>query len=457
VIGKPSNSIHAPGKEIIEYISRAEAATFPGHVIHQAQRVVLDCLAAIAAGAAKPEALSLAGFIGTSGGNDCSVFGSSLRASCALAAFVNASYAQVHDFNDGHIGSGSAGGSYHPGRVLVPAALAVGEKTKATGLAVLGALVVGYDVATRVRNLDYKAAPVPDAYAAAAVSGRLMGASQEHIRHALGIAGCFCPCKNSSCLDFDTDFLVCGAIARAGIEAAQLACLGLSGPPLNDNRKMSTRYSSAGLGSQYEIMNLYFKPYPTCRVTHGAIDIILDLRVEHGIRPDDVRRVTVRQPMQAMYVDGKINPDTYYKTCQINMQYPVACAILDGKVCLEHFTRERIRDPKVQSLAQKIDVLADESLDAAWVCAPRPAAVEIEMQDGTVYSKSVKGSRGEGDQPLTDRDLEEKFIACATPIMTSRRIDETVQAVWTLDRMETITPLLAAVSAPRVWISGMEE
>lgn len=436
---KEIEKVLSVGKELSEYITGLSYDDLPSDVIHQAKRVVLDSLGTMFMGARKEEASGIRRFLrGLGSQQECTVVRADFRTSAPWAAFANASYAQVHDCNDGHREAAAYGGSSHPGRVAIPTALAVGEKLSASGREVLTTIVAGYDVAARLRGM--KERPPASAYCSAAIASRLMGLDVDETRFAMGIAGYHSPRNFPQARGLDTNFLSNGYQAKVGVEAAMLAREGLNGPKLGDDNRLSTRFPERGLGKDFEIMNVYIKPYPTCRMTHGAVDAILALKEEVELGPSDVEEVTVRQLTHGMYItDDKVDVDSYYKTCQFNLPYIAACAIADGAVGEEQFTRERIADPQLHELAMKVKVISDEGLDAIYPGECRPTTVEIRTADGKTLAEHVDYPRGEPRNPLSDDELYEKFVRWSGPGLTEDRAQAIKEAAFTFDELDDVS------------------
>ena len=398
------------GEELAGYVTGLGFDDLPDEVVHQVKRVILDALGTMYMGARKEEAAGIEGVLkGLDVGSECTVVGVDLKTSLPWAAFANAAYSQVHDCNDGHREAAAWGGSSHPGRVAVPTALAVGEKLNASGKDVIAAIVVGYDVATKLRGM--KDRPPASAYCSAAIAGKLMGLDDDASRFAMGISGYHSPKGFPQTRGLDTNFLANGYQAKVGVEAAFMAREGLNGPKLGDDNRLSTRFASRGLGKEFEVMNVYIKPIPTCRMTHGAVEGVMALMDEVGFTAEDVEEVNVMQLTHGMYItDEKVGVDSYYKTCQFNLPYIVACVIADGEVTERQFTKERIADPGVHELAEKIKVKPDEVLDSIYPEECRPTTVEVKTKDGKVYTKRVDYPKGEPRNPLTDEELYDKFL-----------------------------------------------
>lgn len=434
------------GRQLAEYVHGLSFTDLPEEVVHQAKRVTLDSLGTILMGLRKQEAQPIKAFLKELKAKPkCTVIGAGMKTACSWAAFANASYAQVYDCNDGHKDSAALGGSAHPGRTVIPTALAVAEKLSSSGKEVITSTVIGYDVATRIRGIAKR--PPSATQSSAAVTTHLMGLEQEKTQFALSIAAFTSPKAFPESLTYDTNFLHCGYEAKTGIEAALLAAKGFNGPPMGDDRKLSTRFRERGLGSEYEIMNIYIKPWPTCRMTHGAIEAVLALREETKIIPNDVEEIQVQQLTHGMYItESPVDVDSYYKTCQFNLPYITAVALIDGEVTEAQFTKERIADKVVHDLAKKIKVNPDEDLDPFYPDQYRPTSVEVKTKKGDKYKKTVQSPYGDSKNTIDDNALYEKFKRWAGPSLTDEQAKEIRNAVWRLDRLSDLSELMELIA-----------
>ena len=168
--------------------------TFPAEVRRAAQRHLFDGLANVV-GAVRTDAVPAVVTVATGlgGAPEATILANGRRrVSTPAAALANGSLVHALDFDDTH-----AGGLIHATSVVLPAALAVGEQTGASGAAVLDAAIVGYEAACRIaaaaphgfhaRGLH--ATMVAGVFASALVAARLMRLDAETATHALGIAG----------------------------------------------------------------------------------------------------------------------------------------------------------------------------------------------------------------------------------------------------------------------------
>lgn len=406
----------------------------------------MDSIGTMYMGVRKEEASGIARFLRKlKASQDCTIVGADFKTDCPWAAFANASYSQVHDSNDGHRVAAALGGSAHPGRVVNPAALAVSEKLSLSGKELITAIVIGYDVAARVRGMENP--PPSNTYASAAMSSRMMGLDEDKAICAMGIAGYLSSSRFPERRGDDTGHLIEGYFAKIGIEAAMLADEGMFGPPMGDDRRLTTRFRERGLGKDFEIMNIYIKPYPTCRMTHGAIEAILAIKEDTNLEPSEVKEVILHQLTTGMYTAVKrVSPDSYFKSCEGNLSYIAACAIIDGEVGERQFTRDRIADPKIHELIQKIKVIPNEDLDAIYPENARPIIVEIKTTNGKTYTKRVDYAWGDPQRPLTDEELFQKFRRWAGPSITDEKALEIKQTIFKLDKLENVATLTKLLS-----------
>jgi 2-methylcitrate dehydratase PrpD len=132
-------------RELSEYIATALARPLPGEVAQKAKCHLLDTLAAMISGARLLPGRRAIAYVRAQGGRrQATVVGSRIVTSAVNAALANGMSAHADETDDSH-----AGGRFHPGCAVVPAALATGELADRDGASLLGALALGYDVGAR--------------------------------------------------------------------------------------------------------------------------------------------------------------------------------------------------------------------------------------------------------------------------------------------------------------------
>src|SRR5690349_20565135 len=128
------------------YMSRARERALPPEVIERATWHVLDTFAAIVSGSELSPGRAALKFAHEYGGKPvATVACDTLLVGPIDAALVNGTMAHADETDDT-----LAPGPWHPGSNVVPAALAAGEQFGVSGAHFLRAVVLGYDVGTRV-------------------------------------------------------------------------------------------------------------------------------------------------------------------------------------------------------------------------------------------------------------------------------------------------------------------
>lgn len=388
--------------------------------------------------------------------------------SAADAAFLNATFGHSFEYDDAHRESAS-----HPGSCVVSTALAVGEELDATLDEVVAAIVVGYEVYTRIGCL---AAPdlltrgfhphaILSTFGAAAATARLRGFDERTTWHALAIA--------LSHASGTTEYTSSGGSVkrvhsgigtRSGITAADMASAGITGPlnyltgPKGFYRAFLQRPVAADALSWFEpsapfqIEKVWIKPHLCCGCIHAYIDAARTLRERTG----EITGIRIRIQSSANTVVGKRNAHAYAPETIEHVQYslPVQMAFtllglgngyqvhldyLDGKIDLGP-------DGPIQQLARTIEIVEDPELDRRYP-GKFVADVTATFRDGTSSHVFVEDSTGTVENPLSQAMLDEKFGEIATAVLDQDRAAALLRAIKSLDGSARASSL-TALSAP---------
>jgi len=170
--------------------------------------------------------------------------------------------------------------------------------------------------------------------------------------------------------------------------------------------------------SAWRIGGVSFKVHASCRHTHPAVDAVLALREQHGLRPDDVERISVRIYAQALGLLEGMEPTTSY-AAKFSLPYCVAAALAHGDLTPQRFSEQAIAEAKVLALAGRISFAPDPELDelypAAW-----PSVVTVTTRDGRTIEQRVEHPAGDPENGLTDEDVAAKFATIAGPLLNGR-------------------------------------
>jgi 2-methylcitrate dehydratase PrpD len=315
------------------------------------------------------------------------------RVGVAGAAFANGVLANVLDFDDGHrLTKG------HPGAVIIPAALAVGQLADASELDFLTSVVVGYEVAIRAgialhdRDPAYHASGAWGCVGAAAAAARLLGLDRAQTLAALGLAEYHAPIAliMRSCAEPQMTKDACAWGASVGVTSALLAARGFT--------SVRAEFLDAeldDLGQRWRLEELYIKAYPCCRWSQGAIAAGLAAGGGEPIEAERVRRVRVRTFAAA---DGlaKLVPEST-EEAQYSLLWPLACVLARGRFGVEEVLGP-FSDPEVGAMFDRIVLDVDPQLTAAFP-ERRLTSVEIELADGRRLRAGPLQAPGEPDDP----------------------------------------------------------
>lgn len=413
-------------RKLAEFVHDLTWEQLPGPVRQAVADRVLD-LVSVAAGASGDELVKRIAdsYEKRSGEGACHVWGYSRTYPLSVAALLNGMLAHVLELDDVHPGSKT-----HGSASLIPAAWACGEYLGKSGKEFLTAVAAGYEVTARVgmalgvshhRNRGWHATSTCGVFGCAAACGKLLGLDREGIVSALGMAGT----QSCGVWAFLGDGSNCkilhtGRAAANGLEAAFLAQAGMTGPEhileagdggllLAMTDKGDASRLSAGLGQDWEILNMDMKPYPCCRSTHCGVDCALELRKEledlSQIERIDIGTYLVGYK-QCAVSKGCLQPDNVLDA-KFSMPYAVAAALVWGKVSMEEFEPEAIKNPAVQELLKKVKVREEERFTALypghWGCE-----MKITLKDKRVYCHEVSDPSGSVARPLSRQQAMDK-------------------------------------------------
>ena len=448
-------------RELTEFVAGISYGTLPPEVRQRVKALALDLvgimLRARNDAESTPSMASAASLLGLANGA-CTVIGDAAGYSPPGAAMLNGTLAHSLDFDDTHAPS-----SLHPSAPITPAAFAAAEMTGADGKALIAAIATGYEVQIRLSlalgpaahyDRGFHPTATCGAFGAAAAAGRLLGLDAEGCANAFGIV--------LSMSAGSMQFLVNGAwtkrshvghAAMSGLIAATLAREGYKGASEAIEGKWGFLHAYApaadaakvvdGLGVRWETLKIAVKPYPSCRYSHAAIDGILALAQEHGIRADDVEDVMVGLPEPGWKIIGNPEPAKQSPKSvvdgQFSMAFCAAVALRSGGLVWDDYARH-LGDPVTLALCRKIRTRIDPKAQADFP-QEMSASVRITTARGA-YESYVRVPKGEPANFLSPAELRAKFDGLAAPYLLERRRDELAGALLALDEARDIGALL---------------
>jgi 2-methylcitrate dehydratase PrpD len=358
----------------------------------------------------------------------CTVVGTSQRTSPTWAALANGAAGHAHDFDDTSFAL-----TGHPSVPLLSAALAVAEAEMADGAAVALAYVIGFEIDAALGiainpghyTRGWHATSSIGTLGCAAAAARIMSLDVAQTRHALGIAASLASGLKENFGSMTKPYHA-GHAARNGVLAAALAREGLtaSETALDGRQGYAAAFNAApladdvfeGLGQRWQLVDsgIAVKPYPSCALTHSAIDALIALRATHRLEAAQVAAVEVGVTAVVPDVLQYARPASGLER-KFSMQFCAAAALAHGTVTIGDF-EERAPDPAVRGLMERVTMTVDQALpqgleQQAW------SRVTVRLVDGRRLESAARGASGHPDAPLSDGDLRAKFLACAAPVL----------------------------------------
>jgi len=442
-------------KRLASFISGLDFEDLPKAVVEQTQKCLLDYTGVALCGARTPIASRFYNFISKFGGvPEATVIRYGHRTTCPQAALVNGYMAHGLELDDGHIV-----GHVHPGVTAIPAALAVGEKIGVSGKDLITAIVAGYETVIRVGDAVTPSAiydrgihtpGLTGAFGAAAAVGSLLDLNTNQMTHALGNC-CLTPVSPFQTFTEGATIkdLYGGWPAFVGALAALMAQDGFTGPEkLFEGskgfcRNVADNYDLAKivqkLGEQWRILETYFKKHASCSFSHTTMDAVLEIVESQPVAADDIDTVLVKTHRFASDLNEK-RPQTL-SAKKSSIPYCTALAIVKKRVFLDEFNLKPGEETAVFSLAEKVDVCRDPTLDRIHVAdeGRRPASVEIHFKNGDLLSARKDVAKGWPEDPLSDAEFEEKFYCLAREAVTKIEADSLRQTIKTLEALSDIS------------------
>ena len=438
-------------ERVVEFIQCTQWDDLPATVQHGARRCLLDLIGALVAGTETPVARLMAGIAASQfGGDEATVLCGGRRVSVVGAALANGFAANALDIDDGYRPIKG-----HPGACVLPPLLAASEwQSGVAGREFLTVLVIGYEVAMRAglirhaTSATYHSSGSWGAIAGAAVAGRILGLSDAQLVEALGTAEYHAPIapmmKGIVTPSMGKDSIGWGAMV--GMASALMARDGFSGVRSLFDDAPDARWIDS-LGHEYEIGNLYFKPYACCRWAQPAIAGALQLVERFHVEPARIEHIFVRTFEAATSLSRRHPRNT--EEAQYNLSYPVAAALVDGELGARQVLPPRISDARLLALADRVEATVSARYEAAFPGLAM-ADVEIVTSDGDSYvAENVEAPWQPPAAPPTDRELETKSRRLVGPLLGEQRTGDLVDMIWRFDQIDDVGVLirLCAVDA----------
>src|SRR3954466_9135355 len=440
-----------------EYLS-AEA-------IYQAKRFLLDSLGCALGGFQQHDVtIALEVLDEIAGPGPATVIGTGKRIDPVSASLANALMIRCMDYNDIYWKQDPS----HPSDIF-PAAIAGCERAKSDGKELIVGLVLGHEFEQRlceaafpgIRERGWHHATLT-AFVSPIVAGRMLKLSADQIQHAIGISAsprCTLGAVTAGKLTMMKN-TVDPLATQSGVFAALLAEKGYSGPEhVIDGKEGLTHcfgpewklnILTDALGESWRITQCGMKAFPTEALTHTPISAVLSIVKDNDLKPDLVAQIHVRTTARGADIlsdPSKYDPHTK-ETADHSLPYVIAAAVAERQVTPLQFTMAKIMDPRIREQLKKVVVVADREIEKVFPALQR-VVVKITTNDGRSFEKQLDYPKGDPRNPLTDREIEEKFEALADPVMTKSAQRKLKDAIWNLEKCASASELMKLMKADK--------
>ena len=442
-----------------QYILDAGGRPLPEAVSEKGKHHILDTLAAMVSGSRLKAGVLATKFARTQGGTpEAQVIGADFLSTAINAAMVNGFMAHADETDDSHAPSLT-----HPGCAIVPAALAMAERENASGEAFLRAVVLGYDISSRIarvmsigdaRVYGHSTHAIGPLFGATAASANLARLNYRQVRHALSYTGQQASGITSWVRDAEhvqKAFVFAGMGARNGVTSVIFVLYGFTGEEdifadeynflevFCPGRDQLPKWMD-NLGSHYDVMLTNIKKFSVGSPIQAPADAMSWLVQEYKLTPEQVKGIDVHlAPQSAQVVNNRTMPD-------VNCQYIVSVILLDGRLTFKATqSYERMSDPRVKEVQARVNLIGDPQFSAQE--RKRPGLVRVHLMDGRTVEKLVPVVRGTADSPMTRKEVEVKCQDLFQDVLGKERAASLIETVWALEKVKSMRELRSLLSA----------
>ncbi|MBN1333295.1 MAG: MmgE/PrpD family protein [Synergistales bacterium] len=420
-----SNLEKGISRQCADFVTSVSFPELGLETVSVAKKCIIDWLGCVLGGSSTSAARIIGDLVDEMGGKPQSTLVGDFKKTTALqASMVNAYNCHILEMDDVHKSS-----IVHPAAPVISSVFALGEYLGSSGKELVEAIVAGYDVMIRIGEAVtpshytiWHSTATCGTFGAAAATAKLLGLDEMQTLYSIGNAGS----QAAGLWEFATDkamtkYLHCGKAAYNGLLSSLMAKKGFTGATmiLEGDRGFFKAYSKEtnfedsfkDMGEKYRINETVYKPYASCRHTHGPINGILEIMAQHGLSSADVESVNVQTYDTVLKLAG----NTDYSTppaARFSIYYCLACALLFGRVGVSEFREEVLKDPLMAEIIPRIKVEATEEMNSMYP-ARWASKITITTKSGENYSTFIEYPKGDPENTMMDEEIEKKYLSLA--------------------------------------------
>ena len=422
----------------------------PADALKEAKRFLLDSVGCALAAVRNEDMAAMYRFIAKQGGTpEATLVGNGHRTNASNAALMNSLLVRALDYNDIYWEQDPS----HPSDIIF-GAVSPAEAVGADGREALVAIMIAYELEMRwclacfpgVREVGWHHATLTQ-FVSPFVAGRVYGLDRDQLVAAAGISG-------------SSHFTLGGVVAghltnmkntadplatQAGVLAAQMAAEGYEGPVeviegkegfqhVIHNVELKPEILLDGLGDKFLITDCGYKAFPTEALTHQPMSAVQKIMAENDLVAEDLAKIHIQTTARGADIlsdPSKYDPQTK-ETADHSLPYCLAAVAADGGVYPNSFEQEKLFDPRIRTLLGKIEVVANDEIDAMFPGTKRAIAT-ITTDGGKEFTATVDHAKGSPQNPLTDDELVAKFRANSAEVMDTAAQDRVIEATMAFE------------------------
>ena len=439
---------------LARFAASYEFGSLSAEVIHECKRRIIDSVACAAAAFAEPFCARARTFCGRYMATPpARVWGTGSETSVEMAGFANGIMTRFLDYNDTFLSKGAG----HPSD-MIGGLLALAEAYERDGAALITAIVLAYEVycslceavALDAKGLDQA---VNAAVGTAAGASKLLDLSVEQTANAFALAlAANLHLYNVRCGEL-SDWKGCAGPngVRNGLFAALLARDGFTGP----TAVVEGRTGFFDLIGRFEwlvgsfgralLLGTNIKHYPVCYHGQAAVDGTIKLRGKVPLHLiEDIHVEVYDAAYRAMGNEHQKWTPSTRETADHSLPFAVAVTLEDGCITAASYGESRMRDARTKTLMEKVRVSSSPAMTAAFPARPQ-TRITIRDASGATHVQEVEFPKGHVRNPLSDFELEEKFLQNYTPMGDAKAARHCLRILWSAEEQANAARIVDAL------------
>jgi 2-methylcitrate dehydratase len=458
--------------KLAEWAAGLEFEHLSDEAVHSAKLFLFDSFGCALGGSQQHDVkIMLDHFKAMGGRKTCTCFVSGFQTNPVDAAFLNALMIRAMDYNDIYWKADPS----HPSDII-PAALSICEMDERSGRELIVGTIIAYEIEMRlcefgepgIREYGWHHATLTS-IAAPFVAGRMLRMPAGQIQQAVGISASPSMCLGAVTAGKLTNMknTVDPMATRSGVQAALLAQRGYSGPEHSIDGKESFTHCFGKFGGKfnldiltdslprstrdhYRVIDCGMKSFPIEALSHAPLTAMMKIVKQHPrtINPDDVKEIRVEVIARAADILGdpaKYRP-TSKETADHSLPYSLAVGLVDGMVTPLQFKDERIRDPKLPAVMDKIKIVPNQEFESLFP-KYQPSRVTITLKDGTSHQQRVDVPKGDPRDPMTEEEIAVKFNALGGEVVGKKACTALRKLIMGIEKQKKLDKFFELMTA----------